>query len=96
MKRYFREWSVFGAFLAILLLLAFRAPEFFKPAQLLSMLCDAVPVLIAACGMTLVIICRQIDISNARNSRSTMSLKDSRRCTEPNFLAVPGKAEHSA
>jgi rhamnose transport system permease protein len=27
------------------------------------MLCDAVPVLIAACGMTLVIICRQIDIS---------------------------------
>ena len=63
MKRYFREWSVFVAFLAILLLLAFRAPEFFKPAQLLSMLCDAVPVLIAACGMTLVIICRQIDIS---------------------------------
>ena len=27
------------------------------------MLCDAVPVLITACGMTLVIICRQIDIS---------------------------------
>jgi rhamnose transport system permease protein len=63
MKRYFREWSVFFAFLAILLLLAFRAPDFFQPAQLLSMLCDAVPVLIAACGMTLVIICRQIDIS---------------------------------
>ena len=63
MKRYFREWSVFFAFLAILLLLAFRAPDFFRPAQLLSMLCDAVPVLIAACGMTLVIVCRQIDIS---------------------------------
>jgi rhamnose transport system permease protein len=63
MKRYFREWSVFFAFLAVLLLLAFRAPEFFQPAQLLSMLCDAVPVLITACGMTLVIICRQIDIS---------------------------------
>ena len=29
------------------------------------MLCDAVPVLITACGMTLVIICRQIDISIA-------------------------------
>jgi len=28
MKRYFREWSVFVAFLAILLLLAFRAPDF--------------------------------------------------------------------
>ena len=63
MKRYFREWSVFFAFLAILLLLAFRAPDFFLPAQLLSMLCDAVPVLVTACGMTLVIICRQIDIS---------------------------------
>ena len=56
MKRYFREWSVFFAFLAILLLLAFRAPDFFQPAQLLSMLCDAVPVLVTACGMTLVII----------------------------------------
>jgi rhamnose transport system permease protein len=63
MKRYFREWSVFFAFLAILFLLAFRAPDFFKPSQLLSMLCDAVPVLVTACGMTLVIICRQIDIS---------------------------------
>ncbi len=65
MKRYFREWSVFFAFLAVLLILALRAPGFFQPAQLLSMLCDAVPVLIAACGMTLVIICRQIDISIA-------------------------------
>ena len=63
MKRYFREWSVFFAFLAILLLLAVRAPDFFQPAQLLSMLCDAVPVLVTACGMTLVIVCRQIDIS---------------------------------
>ena len=27
------------------------------------MLCDAVPVSITACGMALVIICRQIDIS---------------------------------
>jgi len=63
MKRYFRELSVLFAFLAILLLLAFRAPDFFQRSQLLSMLCDAVPVLITACGMTLVIICRQIDIS---------------------------------
>ena len=63
MKRYFREWSVFFAFVAILLLLAVRAPDFFQPAQLLSMLCDAVPVLVTACGMTLVIVCRQIDIS---------------------------------
>src|ERR1700704_4357490 len=63
MKRYFREWSVFFAFLVVLIVLGFRAPDFFQPSQLLSMLCDAVPVLITACGMTLVIICRQIDIS---------------------------------
>jgi len=63
MKRYFREWSVFFAFLALLLLLAIVAPALFKPAQLISMLLDAVPLLIAACGVAMVIICRQIDIS---------------------------------
>jgi rhamnose transport system permease protein len=63
MSRYFREWSVLLAFIAILVLLAVRAPAFFQSAQLLSMLCDAVPVLVAACGMAMVIICRQIDIS---------------------------------
>jgi ribose/xylose/arabinose/galactoside ABC-type transport system permease subunit len=63
MRRYFREWSVFFALLAVLLILALRAPGFFQPAQLLSMLCDAVPVLITACAMAMVIICRQIDIS---------------------------------
>ena len=51
------------AFVAVLVISAVRAPDFFQRAQLLSMLCDAVPVLIAACGMTLVILCRQIDIS---------------------------------
>src|SRR6185436_13982165 len=47
----------------LLLVLAFVAPAFFGRQQLLTMLTAAAPVLIAACGMTLVIISRQIDIS---------------------------------
>ena len=63
MSRHFREWSVAFALGVLLLALAFCAPGFFHRAQLLSTLLTAVPVLIAACGVTLVIICRQIDIS---------------------------------
>lgn len=63
MKRYFREWSVLLAFILILVILALKAPTFFHKSQLLSMLCDAVPLLITACGAAMVIICRQIDIS---------------------------------
>lgn len=63
MKRYFREWSVFLAFVVILIVLAIKAPAFFQKAQILSMLCDGVPLLITACGAAMVIICRQIDIS---------------------------------
>src|SRR5215204_5669196 len=47
----------------LLLVLAVAAPAFFGKQQLLTMLTTAAPVLIAACGMTLVMICRQIDIS---------------------------------
>src|SRR6185436_4016959 len=47
----------------LLLVLAFVAPAFFGRQQLLTTLTAAAPVLIAACGMTLVIIARQIDIS---------------------------------
>src|SRR5205085_1561074 len=61
--RYFREWSVAFALGLLLLLLAVRAPGFFQRGQLLSILSTAVPVLVAACGVALVIICRQIDIS---------------------------------
>jgi len=63
MKRHFREWSVAVALGALLLVLAVLAPRFFRTGQLLSTLSTAVPILIVACGVTLVIICRQIDIS---------------------------------
>lgn len=63
MKRHFRELSVAGALGALLLVLALAAPAFFGRQQVLSMLTATAPVLLAACGMTLVIICRQIDIS---------------------------------
>src|SRR5437763_13500402 len=61
--RYFREWSVAICFLALLLLLALLAPGFFKKSQLMSIATAAAPVLLVACGVSLVIISRQIDIS---------------------------------
>ncbi len=63
MNRSFREISVAVALCALLLVLAVAAPAFFGKQQLLTMLTTAAPVLITACGVTLVIICRQIDIS---------------------------------
>src|ERR1051326_3850001 len=60
---YFREWSVAIALLALLLILAVLAPGFFQKNQLLSICSTAVPVLLVACGISLVIISRQIDIS---------------------------------
>ena len=61
--KHFREWSVAGALVLLLLSLAIFAPAFFRPAQLMSMAAGAMPVLLAACGAALVIICRQVDIS---------------------------------
>src|SRR5882762_1034261 len=63
MSRYFREWSVAFALGALLLILAVLAPGFFQRSQLLSIFTSAVPVLVVACGVALVIISRQIDIS---------------------------------
>lgn len=63
MSRYFRELSVAGALLAVLAMLAIFAPAFYQPQPLLSLLTREAPTLIVACGMALVIICRQIDIS---------------------------------
>jgi len=63
MKRYFRELSVLGALVAILLGLAIFAPAFYQPQPLLSLLTREAPTLVVACGMALVIVCRQIDIS---------------------------------
>ncbi len=61
--KHFREWSITGALLVLLTVLAVLAPDFYKPSQLLSVLTATAPLLIAACGVSLVIICRQIDIS---------------------------------
>src|SRR5215210_7523027 len=63
MARYFRELSVAGALLLLLLVLAVFAPHFFALQPLLSRLTAQMPALIAAIGMTLIILCRQIDIS---------------------------------
>src|SRR5213592_1497411 len=63
MKRYFRELSV-AATLGILLLgLAVFAPNFYDPHPLLSRLTAAAPKLVLACGIALVLIARQIDVS---------------------------------
>src|SRR6266542_698381 len=61
--RYFRELSVALALGALLLFLAIAARGFFQPQPLLSLLTREAPTLVVACGMALVIICRQIDIS---------------------------------
>ncbi len=47
----------------VLLGLAIFAPAFFQPQPLLSLVTREAPTLIVACGMALVIITRQIDIS---------------------------------
>jgi rhamnose transport system permease protein len=58
-----RELSVAVAYAALLALLAVGAPRFFQPDQLRALLVSNAAVLVAAVGMTLVILCRQIDIS---------------------------------
>src|SRR6267378_2630315 len=61
--RHFREWSVAAALCVLLLLLALLAPNFFRAGQLLYIASTAIPVLLVSCGIALVIISRQIDIS---------------------------------
>jgi len=63
MKRYFREISVTIALGLVLLGLAVFAPAFYQSQPLLSLATREAPTLVVACGMVLVIICRQIDIS---------------------------------
>jgi rhamnose transport system permease protein len=63
MSRHFRELSVGGALLLVLVTLALVAPGFYQPQPLLSLATREAPTLVVACGMALVIICRQIDIS---------------------------------
>ena len=61
--RYRREAGVAAALAALLLLLAIAAPSFFQAANLRDLLVANAPVLVAAVGMTIVILARQIDIS---------------------------------
>jgi rhamnose transport system permease protein len=61
--RYRRELSVAVAYAAFLVVLAVAAPRFYRAEQWRSFLVSGAPVLVAAVGMTLVILCRQIDIS---------------------------------
>jgi rhamnose transport system permease protein len=58
-----REFSVVSALGVVLLGLAVFAPAFYQPQPLLSLATREAPALVVACGMALVIICRQIDIS---------------------------------
>jgi rhamnose transport system permease protein len=63
MKKHFREISVAMTLGILLLFLAVAAPTFFQIQPLLSLLTREAPTLVVACGMALMIISRQIDIS---------------------------------
>jgi len=63
MSRYFRELSVAAVLLAVLGALALFAPAFYQAQPLLSLASREAPTLVVVCGMALVIIARQIDIS---------------------------------
>lgn len=61
--RHLREISVAAAYLTLLGLLAIARPDFYQRGQFWNTLVYSAPVLVAAVGMTLVIVARQIDIS---------------------------------
>jgi rhamnose transport system permease protein len=61
--KYSREITVAAALGLLLVALAIFAPEFFEPQPLLSRITSQMPALVAAIGITGVIITRQIDIS---------------------------------
>src|SRR5258707_12769025 len=63
MGRYRRELSVAAAYAMLLVVMAVRAPRFFRPEQLSAFVVSNASVLVAAVGMTLVILCHHIDIS---------------------------------
>lgn len=61
--RHRRELAILAAYALILLVLAARAPGFFRRENLQFQAVAAAPGAVVAMGMTLVILCRQIDIS---------------------------------
>lgn len=62
-RRCKRELSVGAAFAALLVVLGIFAPKFFDTANLRAVAVSNAPILVAAIGMTLVILARHIDIS---------------------------------
>ena len=62
-ERYRRELAVFAAWLTMLAVLAVLAPSFYSIDQLRAVLVNAAPVVVAAVGITLVMLAGQIDIS---------------------------------
>jgi rhamnose transport system permease protein len=62
-SRYQREISIAAAYLGLLLLVAWVAPNFFRGNQFPASLLAAAPTLVMAIGMTLIILARHIDIS---------------------------------
>ena len=58
-----REAAILAAYAVILLVLARVAPDFFRAENAATRAVELAPALVAAMGMTLVILCRQIDIS---------------------------------
>src|SRR5437879_4593189 len=63
MKAHARETSVSLALCVMLLALACLAPSFYQPRPLLSFFTREAPALIVTCGVALVLIAREIDIS---------------------------------
>lgn len=61
--RSFREISLAVALVLWLGCLAWVAPAFYQPQPLLSLLSREAPTLVVACGMAMVMVSRQIDIS---------------------------------
>jgi rhamnose transport system permease protein len=62
-NRWIRELSVLGVLALLLAALAWRAPAFFQLQPLLSLLAREAPSLVVACGVAMVVLVRQIDIS---------------------------------
>ena len=63
MNKYFRELTVAAALILLLLSLLLFAPHFFQAQPMVSRLTSQMPALVAAIGVALVIMTRQIDIS---------------------------------
>ena len=63
MNRYSRELAVAAVLALVLIGLAIWAPAFYQLQPLLSLATREAPVMIVTCGMVLVILTRQIDIS---------------------------------